>query len=308
MLFGALVLWVFGALLERPTWVRATVLGPRWRVSAYTHVYGYMAAPMLVVPVLPSAHTRRRVGRYIAATYAVAGLLFLPWALAIPSQVELVRSQASEGASRMSAPDSIIGSLIKNLGALSPDQRALPGLLFGFLLIAGGIRLAVTSRVGRPRRGIGVRSPRTREGPDPVVRRHRRQVAGRRSRSTSRPSPRRATRSYVCLLSTCWQLEVAHGSGSPTGRSRWPRCCCSPRPRCPTSTRGTTRAAGTSLRGTQTADPNVGVLVQEWETAFNIDTYARILGREESLDALWINSPQTRNRNLSAGSSTRRLR
>ena len=247
MLFGALVLWAFGALVERPTWVRAVMLGVLVACLAYTHVYGYMAAPMLLVPVLLLPNTRRRIWRYIVASYAVAGLLFLPWALAIPGQIELVRSQAANGAWWMSPPDSIIGTLLKNLGALSPDQRVLPGLLFGLLLLAA---VFVWPSPG----GVGRAEPLE---PGPAVPEIERVltllVLGLLPILTGLViskyvTPVATTRNSLVCLPALYVLAArgGHGSGSRTARSRLPRCCCLPPRRSPTSTRGIRRAAGAS--------------------------------------------------------------
>jgi len=291
MLFGALVLWVFGALLERPTWVRAVLLGVLLACLGYTHVYGYMAAPMLLVPVLLLPNTRQRVGRYIAASYTVAAVLFLPWALAIPSQVELVRSQASEGAWWISAPDSIIGSLITNLGALSPDQRALPGLLFGFLLIAAVFVWPSPQESDDPDAGAASAVPELEKVLTLVVLGLLPLVAG--LVISKYVTPVATTRNSLVCLPALYVLAARGGTRlwKPYGVIALAAMLLLAATQVPDFYTWDTKGRWGVAARTLTADPKVGVLVQEWETAFNIDTYAKILGREESLDALWINSP-----------------
>ncbi len=60
MLIAALELWLFARLLERPTVTRAVLLGVAIGALAYTHVYGYIAAPMLLVPVLLLPRIRKQ--------------------------------------------------------------------------------------------------------------------------------------------------------------------------------------------------------------------------------------------------------
>jgi len=137
MFFAALTLWLFGRLAEKPSLARAALLGVALAGLAYTHVYGYMAAPLLLVPVVLVPRLRKRLGKLMLATYAVAVVLFLPWALQIPAQIAIVRGQVAKGNWWMLPVDSVTRSFLSNLVSFAPGQAGLAAMVFIALLIVG---------------------------------------------------------------------------------------------------------------------------------------------------------------------------
>ncbi len=137
MLCAALVLWAFGTLIRKPGTVNALLLGVALAALAYSHVYGYIAAPMLLIAVVLVPNLRHRVGRSMFVTYPVMALLFVPWLFALPSQVDFVQRQAEAGSWWMATPDDLVGSLGRYLGLYSPGRDVLSGLLFVILMFAG---------------------------------------------------------------------------------------------------------------------------------------------------------------------------
>jgi len=144
ILFAALTLWAFGMLLEKPTILRAVLLGVVLAGLAYTHVYGYMAAPMLLIPVLLLPRLRHRVGKLMLVTYPIALVLFLPWALVVPRQIQIVRGQVAAGTWWMRPPVHILGALLTNLKAFSPGQDAFSAMIFIGLIVCAIILLPPT--------------------------------------------------------------------------------------------------------------------------------------------------------------------
>jgi mannosyltransferase len=137
MLFSALMLWVFALLLEKPTTLKAVALGLVMACSFYTHVFGYLAPPVLLATVLLIPRLRRRVGRQTLIAFAIAGVLFLPWAFIIPAQLEYVHSRAASGGWWMPRPANLGDTLVSNLIAFAPGKKLLPSAIFIGLLVVG---------------------------------------------------------------------------------------------------------------------------------------------------------------------------
>lgn len=148
MFFAALLLMVFALLLEKPTLVRSIVTGVVLACLAYTHVYGYMAAPLLLVSVFSMPRLRMRVGRHTLIACAVAALLFLPWLLVVPAQIEFVRSRVATGGWWMKPPDDLEKNLIDNIRVFSPGQQALPSAVFIGLLLVGAFAFPAAGKRG----------------------------------------------------------------------------------------------------------------------------------------------------------------
>ncbi|MDR3687473.1 MAG: glycosyltransferase family 39 protein [Coriobacteriia bacterium] len=137
MFFAALTLWLFARLVEKPNLARAALLGLALAGLAYTHVYGYMAAPLLLVPVVLVPRLRRRIGKLMFVTYPIAAVLFFPWALVIPTQIAIVRGQVAKGNWWMLPVDSVTHAFLANLVAFAPGQAGLAAMVFMALLIVG---------------------------------------------------------------------------------------------------------------------------------------------------------------------------
>ncbi|HET6351029.1 MAG TPA: glycosyltransferase family 39 protein [Coriobacteriia bacterium] len=140
MLCAALVLWALGALIRKPGPVNALLLGVAMALLAYSHVYGYVAAPMLLVAVILVPRLRKRIGWSMLVTYPVLAVLFVPWVFAIPAQIAFVQRQATAGNWWMSTPDDLIGSLVHYVGLYAPGKDVLSGLLFFVLLATGFVQ------------------------------------------------------------------------------------------------------------------------------------------------------------------------
>lgn len=149
MLLSALLLLVFALLLERPTWQRAALLTLVLVALEYTHVYGYLAAPILLLPVLALPWLRRRVGRLVAAASAAAVALLLPWVPVLLRQTDTVQTAASAGLWWIERPPNIALALLNDLAAYAPGNHVAGTATFLALLLAGTV--------------LGFRVPRSRE-------------------------------------------------------------------------------------------------------------------------------------------------
>ena len=137
MLGCSLELLAFAALVEKPNPFRAGLLACALAIVAYTHVYGYMAAGLLIVPVLAIPRLRKRVGRMFGFVAAGALVLFIPWAMAVPVQIQKVRSAAAQGNWWMGAPSEVFSAFVDNLTRLAPSVSLVPAGTFLGLLING---------------------------------------------------------------------------------------------------------------------------------------------------------------------------
>ncbi len=145
MFFSALLLWAFALLLEKPTAVRATGMGVVLACLAYTHVFGYMVAPLLLVCVLLIPGLRSRVARHTLIACVVALVLFLPWMLALPAQIGRVQSGAATGGWWMEPPSDLWKTLRDNMIAFAPGKLSLPAIVFAALLFTGVAALPITA-------------------------------------------------------------------------------------------------------------------------------------------------------------------
>ncbi|MDO8964029.1 MAG: glycosyltransferase family 39 protein [Coriobacteriia bacterium] len=137
MLLSAVSVLAFVALLEKPGRGRAALFGVALAAVAYTHVYGYMVAALFLVPIIAIPRVRRRVGRLTILSYGVAGLLFLPWVLALPTQVGKVLAASSAGTWWGQPVDEIVTDSVERLMRLAPTSETVPSILFASLLLLG---------------------------------------------------------------------------------------------------------------------------------------------------------------------------
>jgi uncharacterized membrane protein len=145
MFFSALLLWAFALLLERPTTTRAFGMGLVLACLAYTHVFGYMVAPMLLISVVLIPRLRSRVARQTLIACVVALVLFLPWVFALPAQIGRVQSGAAKGAWWMKPPGDLWKVLTDNVIAFAPGNLSLPAIIFATLLIVGVAALPIAA-------------------------------------------------------------------------------------------------------------------------------------------------------------------
>ncbi len=139
ILMSALVLLAFINLAYKPDTRRAIMLGAAIAGLAYTHVYGYLAVPLLLVVVLVRPKLRMELGRLVAIAYGVAAALFLPWAFFIPAQVRIVTRMSARGGWWLDSqrPASVIQSLLDTLTAFSSPEHFAVGIGFVLLMVVG---------------------------------------------------------------------------------------------------------------------------------------------------------------------------
>lgn len=139
MLLSALVILALAVLAKRPTATLAVLLGVAIAGTAYTHVYGYLAAPSVLIAVLLVPGMRRRLLRLMPITYGTTTLLFLPWVFVIPAQVRFVRSMSNTGEWWLDStrPTSIVRTLLDTYQQLAPASLTIIGVVFIALLAAG---------------------------------------------------------------------------------------------------------------------------------------------------------------------------
>jgi mannosyltransferase len=291
MFFAALTLWLFALLAENPSPTRAAFLGVGIAGLAYTHVYGYLAAPILLLPVLLLPRLRHRVGRLMLVTYLVAGVLFLPWALMIPSQVALVRAQVAGGSWWMKPTVSVMRDVAANIEAFQPGGEGIPALIFVGLLVAAIAVPAKLAHTAEIPAGDGVHEsdllwvllvfafvPMT---AGLLISKYITPIATVRN-------------SLVCLPAA--YLLVARGGV----KLRWPGAIALaglllfavlqlPRFYTRITKGGWHQATEIVL-----TEPKTGVLTQDWETDFNLESYSKLLKGEGWMQAMWVSAPDNK--------------
>ena len=307
MFFAALTLWLFALLAEKPSILRATLLGVALAGLAYTHVYGYMAAPLLLVPVVLVPRLRRRLGKLMFATYATAVVLFLPWALMIPTQVEIVRAQVAKGNWWMLPTESVPHDLLANLVAFAPGQAGLGAMVFAVLLIVG---LAVpvvwieafAAGAHRPGEIDAPAEPEPTPAPEPRDDSIREgdllwvlltlaivpMLAGLLISKYITPVAT-VRNALVCLPAV--YLLVARGGT----KLHWPGTIALASLllfgalQLPAFYSDTSKGEWKQAAQIALSQPKTGVLAQDWESDFDLEVYAKLLKGEGWMHSMWAN-------------------
>lgn len=295
MLACSLELLAFAALVEKPTLPRAALLSLALAGVAYTHVYGYMAGGFLLLPVVAIPRLRKRVGRMFAVAVAGAGVIFLPWAFAVPAQIEKVRSAASEGNWWMDAPSEVYSAFVGNLVQLAPSVAALPAGLFlglvglgahaGSRITTGGMEdaseadselragesIAVLLTVALVPVFIGL-----------VVSKYVMPIATLRNSLVALPA--------LCLLAARgalrlprWASAIALGALIVFSLAALPKYYADP-------INGQWHEAAVFVLQT---DPRPVVLTENYENSLEMATYADILGQRDGVSLTWVSKSES---------------
>lgn len=297
MLLAALVLWLLGLLIERPTLTRAALLGVVLGLMAYTHVYGYMAMPMLLVPVVAVPSLRRRIGPHMAITYMIAVLLFLPWVFVIPTQVHSVQSQAATGGWWMKASANFGTAFAGNLSDFSPGTDPLPAAIFIALMIAGfAVRPTPAEQpLEPPSRKTAFSEPQTGVSESdkmwvlltlallPIL-------VG--LLITQFVTPIATTRNSLVCLPAAYLLAVRGGLKlwRPVGVTALAALLLFGVLQLPSFYSATDKGAWHQAVETVIDKPRTGVMTEDWETAFNVEVYTKVMGRDGAANVLWVNN------------------
>jgi hypothetical protein len=292
MFFAALVLWLFALLVEDPTLPRAVGLGLALAGLAYTHVYGYLAMPMLLLPALLVPRIRKRIGPHIAVTYIIAVILFVPWALVIPTQIQLVKSQAASGSWWIQPPKEVGNALVHDLGVLSPGNNDLPGAIFFALLVAG---FAV-----RPRRTTDQLATDAAPAPAEITESDKLWILLTLALGpiivglilSKYVTPISAPRNELVCLPAAYILATRGGLRlwKPVGYLGLGLTLLYALVQVPGYYQGTTKGNMRQAIDLATASPSTAVLTPDWTSTFKLQMYANALGRDAALHAVWVRS------------------